>query len=471
MKKLCSFLLAIVMVFGILPAGVLAADNYVAGINENPFGEISLKAQIGEYIYTVDSMGNLSRLNLQTENRDVFVKQEGGIDEFITNGKFIYYQGYEPDGVYQVDISTKESKRILDNRVDKLETSSTNAELHYIFNGEHCVKILQNDNEKALSYEAAIAYKSVIDNAIAKYGVYNNEKYTGVGLARLIDFDGNGTLELLVGCGHSVPGDECFFEVYGYNDGIFQLTHTYACDSMQLAFNMHLKKMGNSVYTVTWDSSICDSCHYYGSVSNDKWVTTEYYSYSTDWDDGSIHPELYGTDVYKLNGNLISEKEYQSQFEKYENYDENPYSEYVRFGEKGTAEAINTLNDIINSNSGSDSNEITVILNGKKINFDQKPIIVDGRTLVPLSAIFEALEATVDWNGTTQTVTSTKEGTTISMTIGQTEMYRNGEVKKLDVAPQIVGGRTLVPVRAIAESFDIAVDWNGDTNTVILSKY
>lgn len=469
MKKLCSILLVVLMVFGALPAGVLAADNYVAGINENPFGEFSLKAQIGEYIYTVDSMGNLNRLNLQTENRDSFVKQIGGIDEFITNGKFIYYQGYEPDGVYQVDISTRESKRILDNRVDKLETSSTDAELHYIFNGEHCVKALQNYDEEILSYDAAVAYKSVVDNAIAKYGAYNKEQYTGVGLARLIDFDGNGTLELLIGCGHSVPGDECFFEVYGYNDGIFQLTHTYACDSMQLVFNMNLTKMGNSVYAVTWDSSICDSCHYYGSVSDDKWVTTEYYSYSTDWDDGSIHPELYGTDVYKLNGNLISEKEYQSQFEKYENYDAEPYSEYVNFGEKGTVEALNTLNDVIN-NSGI-SNKITVTLNGKEIDFDQTPIIVDGRTLVPLRAIFEALGATVDWNGTTQTVTSTKEGVTISMTIGQTEMYKNGEVKRLDVAPQIIGGRTLVPVRAIAESFDIDVEWNGDTNTVILDEY
>lgn len=114
---------------------------------------------------------------------------------------------------------------------------------------------------------------------------------------------------------------------------------------------------------------------------------------------------------------------------------------------------------------------ITVTLNGETIDFDQNPIIVDGRTLVPLRAIFEALRATVDWNGTTQTVTSTKEGVTISMTIGQTEMYKNGEVKKLDVAPQIIGGRTLVPVRAIAESFDINVDWNGDTNTVILDEY
>lgn len=118
-----------------------------------------------------------------------------------------------------------------------------------------------------------------------------------------------------------------------------------------------------------------------------------------------------------------------------------------------------------------DGGGVRVKLDGMEIPFDTEPLVQDGRTLVPLRAIFEALGATVDWNGDTQTVTSTKDGTTISMTIGKAEMHKNGEVKKLDVAPQIVGGRTLVPVRAIAESFDIAVDWNGDTNTVILDEY
>lgn len=114
---------------------------------------------------------------------------------------------------------------------------------------------------------------------------------------------------------------------------------------------------------------------------------------------------------------------------------------------------------------------VTVTLNGEKMIFDQSPVVVDGRTLVPLRAIFEALGATVEWNGTTQTVTSTKDGTIISMTIGKTEMYKNGEKIALDIAPQIVGGRTLVPVRAVAEGFGVSVDWNGETNTVILNEY
>ncbi len=111
---------------------------------------------------------------------------------------------------------------------------------------------------------------------------------------------------------------------------------------------------------------------------------------------------------------------------------------------------------------------IKVTLDGKKIIFDQPPIIVDGRTLVPLRAIFEELGATVNWDGNTQTVTSTKGQTTISMAIGKTEMYKNGKLITLDVVPQLVGGRTLVPVRAVAEGFDCKVDWDGDNQTVII---
>lgn len=112
--------------------------------------------------------------------------------------------------------------------------------------------------------------------------------------------------------------------------------------------------------------------------------------------------------------------------------------------------------------------DITVELDGSEIAFDQKPVIVDDRTMVPMRAVFEAMGADVNWDGNTQTVTSTKGDTTISMTIGKNEMYKNGKAISLDVAPQIVGDRTLVPVRAIAEAFDISVDWDGDTKTVSL---
>ena len=119
--------------------------------------------------------------------------------------------------------------------------------------------------------------------------------------------------------------------------------------------------------------------------------------------------------------------------------------------------------------SAENSSNISVTVNGNEISFDQPPIMVNDRTLVPLRAIFEALGATVDWNGDTQTVTSTRDNVTVSLTIGSEVMTKNGISYALDVPAQLVGERTLVPVRAIAEAFGSVVDWNGETQTVIIN--
>ena len=116
------------------------------------------------------------------------------------------------------------------------------------------------------------------------------------------------------------------------------------------------------------------------------------------------------------------------------------------------------------------SDNIMVTLNDSEISFDQPPIIVDGRTLVSLRAIFEAMGATVDWNQETQTVTSSKDGISISLTIGSNTMYKNGSPIELDVPAQVVNDRTLVPVRAIAEAYNAKVDWDNDTRTVIITS-
>ena len=114
---------------------------------------------------------------------------------------------------------------------------------------------------------------------------------------------------------------------------------------------------------------------------------------------------------------------------------------------------------------------IKVIIDIKNVKFDVPPTIVNGRTLVPLRAIFEALGATVEWDDATQTVTSEKEGTKISLTINSNIMTVNGEEKTLDVPATLIDSRTLVPVRAISESFGLAVGWDGENNIVsILSN-
>ena len=110
---------------------------------------------------------------------------------------------------------------------------------------------------------------------------------------------------------------------------------------------------------------------------------------------------------------------------------------------------------------------ISVVINDKPVEFgDVAPQIIESRTMVPLRAIFEALNATVDWDDATKTVKSTKGDTTISLTIGENKLIKNGEDKELDVPAQIIESRTLVPVRAISEAFDCKVDWEDSTKTV-----
>lgn len=113
--------------------------------------------------------------------------------------------------------------------------------------------------------------------------------------------------------------------------------------------------------------------------------------------------------------------------------------------------------------------DITVTLNGQKIAFDQPPVIYRDRTMVPLRAIFEALGATVSWDGATSTATGTKGGTTVSTAIGNSNIFRNEDIIAFDVPSIILNDRTLVPARAIAESFGCNVGWDGATNTVIIT--
>jgi hypothetical protein len=103
---------------------------------------------------------------------------------------------------------------------------------------------------------------------------------------------------------------------------------------------------------------------------------------------------------------------------------------------------------------------IKVDINGSPLQMDIEPQIVDGRTLAPLRAIFEALGATVQWDPADQSISATKGNTTIKLQIGSTTALNNGAPVTLDAAPMIVNGRTLVPVRFIGEALGAQVSWD-----------
>lgn len=111
-----------------------------------------------------------------------------------------------------------------------------------------------------------------------------------------------------------------------------------------------------------------------------------------------------------------------------------------------------------------------ILLDSKQLSFDVPPTIEQGRTLVPMRAIFEALGADVQWDGATRTVTATRGQTAIRLTIGVKTAYKNGAPVVLDVPAKIVNGRTLVPLRFVSESPDCRVDWDAKTQTVTITS-
>lgn len=89
--------------------------------------------------------------------------------------------------------------------------------------------------------------------------------------------------------------------------------------------------------------------------------------------------------------------------------------------------------------------------------------------MVPLRAIMEALGATVNWEAETQTVNAQKPGFVFSMSIGEWYAFANGKQINLDVPAMIENGRTLVPVRVISESLGATVNWDGTSRTVTIT--
>lgn len=102
-----------------------------------------------------------------------------------------------------------------------------------------------------------------------------------------------------------------------------------------------------------------------------------------------------------------------------------------------------------------DYNEMYI--NGKKTISDVAPTVVSDRTYLPLRMIGEGLGGTVSYDDATETATVVKDGKTVSLTLGKAEISVNGEVKAIDAAPFLKNDRTMVPVRAIAEGFDMSV--------------
>ena len=113
---------------------------------------------------------------------------------------------------------------------------------------------------------------------------------------------------------------------------------------------------------------------------------------------------------------------------------------------------------------------IKILMGGEYLQTPVAPVIIDGRTMVPLRTVFEGIGAVVEWDNDTQTVTAKKGKNIVKLQINSKEMSVNDEVKEIDVPAQLINDRTMVPIRACSEAFGLDVEWNDHARLIRIKQ-
>ncbi len=120
------------------------------------------------------------------------------------------------------------------------------------------------------------------------------------------------------------------------------------------------------------------------------------------------------------------------------------------------------------------ADDISIVVNGGKIETEVPAVIEEGNTLVPLRAVSEALGCDVSWDSDTQGITLT-DGESLYFTwIGRDCAFKTSAVEMenssiMEVPPKLIENNTMVPLRAISELFGAKVGWDGNTSTVTVN--
>ena len=119
-------------------------------------------------------------------------------------------------------------------------------------------------------------------------------------------------------------------------------------------------------------------------------------------------------------------------------------------------------------------NNTMMQVNGQSVKIDEgsdtAPAIINNRILVPIRAIIEAFGGTAGWEGASQTVVLNMNNKTMRLGIGNNVAYVNGMPKNMDTAPAVINERTMLPVRFVAEGFNLGVAWEQDKQRVTIIR-
>jgi len=130
---------------------------------------------------------------------------------------------------------------------------------------------------------------------------------------------------------------------------------------------------------------------------------------------------------------------------------------------------FNTQGDSSSGTTQTSQSGIKIMLNGSSLSFSEAPYMANGTTMVPMRIIFEALKAEVNYDAASQKITATKGDTVIELTLGQKSAKKNGQSISLDVAAVTRNGNTMVPLRFVAEALNATVDWDNASQTVSIT--
>jgi len=109
---------------------------------------------------------------------------------------------------------------------------------------------------------------------------------------------------------------------------------------------------------------------------------------------------------------------------------------------------------------------VAVTVNSVPVRSDVPPIVEHGRVLLPARAVFEALGAQVDYDPATGHIDVRRGTRFVRVTAGSTRAQIGSQPVTLDVAAEVYGGRTFLPIRFVAELLGATVDYDNATRTV-----
>ncbi|SCL81217.1 copper amine oxidase N-terminal domain-containing protein [Sporanaerobacter sp. PP17-6a] len=125
---------------------------------------------------------------------------------------------------------------------------------------------------------------------------------------------------------------------------------------------------------------------------------------------------------------------------------------------------------LIFASFGFAESDIKLFYNGSEIKIDEPILNENGKVLVPMKGLFEALGAKVKWDSASREILISQKDKLVELKIDSKNAYVNNSLRTLDTAPKIINDITYIPTRFIAESLDMDVYWNDYSRGIYINS-